>query len=314
MLGGHLPEATVHRYPRHHSLLHLLEDWRARARPAVAALVVATQGSSYRKPGALALIDADGLAAGCISGGCLEAALVADAQAALADGQACRRSYDTRGDDDRWFGSQSGCRGATDVLLWPGDTGHPLLAALTAADAAHRWLWVDAETLAVHAQAAPGRIGIAPPPRLLLLGGGPEAPPLLAMAGALGWRVDVVEHRARYLAGQRLAQAQRCIEARPSAAIGDLALAQYDAAICATHLYEEDRSCLRALAGAPASFVGLLGPPARRDELLAELDEEARSGLAGRLEAPVGLALGAHGPEAVALSMLARLTQAFARG
>ncbi|MCE7930655.1 MAG: hypothetical protein DYH17_04695 [Xanthomonadales bacterium PRO6] len=305
---------VVHRYPRHHTLLHLLDDWRARPRPAVAALVVATRGSSYRKPGALALIDETGLAAGCISGGCLEVALVADAHAVLAVGSALRRSYDTRGDDDRWFGSQSGCRGTTDLLLWPGDAHHPLLTALAAADDAHRWLWVDADALECHETAAAGRVAIAPPPRLLLLGGGPEAPPLLTLAGTLGWRVDVVEHRARYLADARLAAARNCIAARPAAVVDSLRLARYDAAICASHLYDEDRCCLAALADSSLGFIGLLGPPSRRDELLAELAAPARARLDGRLEAPVGLALGAHGPEAVALAMLARLTQVFARG
>ena len=306
----------MHSYPRQHTLRHLLEAWAARPRAATVALVVATQGSSYRKAGALALVDADGLVAGCISGGCLETELVSDAQAALDSGRCLRRQYDTRGDDDRWFGSQSGCRGATDVLLWPAADPHPLLAALTAADEAHRCVWVDAATdpPEVHTSGAEGRVRIALPPRVLLLGGGPEAPPLLAIAQTLGWRVDVVEHRARYHAEGRLADADRCIEARPGDALASLDADRYDAALCASHLYDEDRRCLEILAGTALPLIGLLGPPARRDELLAELDPETRERLGDRLQAPVGLALGAHGPEAVAMAIAARLTQAFAHG
>jgi xanthine dehydrogenase accessory factor len=58
-------------------------------------------------------------------------------------------------------------------------------------------------------------------------------------------------------------------------------------------------------------LVGLLGPPARRDELLAELAPECVAKLSERLEGPIGLLLGAHGPAAVALSIAARLTQRF---
>jgi xanthine dehydrogenase accessory factor len=335
-------------YPIHHSLRDLLDDWRGRPRPAVVALVVATQGSSYRKPGALALIDADGLAIGCISGGCLEADLVASALPLLGGGGCVLRSFDTRGDDDRWFGSQSGCRGEVSVLLWA-STGdqHPLLQALIEDDAAHAVTWLNLRDLAESDRAqerrrgrsalqerdrsvegnapawplltmvppttaAPGDyLAIAPPPRLLLLGAGPEAPALIGSLRTLGWRIEVIEHRARYLAGARLAQADRVLAARPASALDARALDRFDAAICATHLFDEDRDCLKLLADSSIRLLGLLGPPARRDELLAELAPECVAKLSERLEGPIGLMLGAHGPAAVALSIAARLAQRF---
>lgn len=310
----------MHTYPTHHSLRDLLDNWRQNPRPVVLALVLATSGSSYRKPGALALIDADGLSVGCISGGCLEADLVASAMPLLGSSECLRRSFDTRGDDDRWFGSQSGCRGEVSVLLWP-STGdqHPLLRALIEADSAHALTWIDARnTLELPRIIAPpngssdGYLPIAPPPRLLLLGAGPEAPALIASLRTLGWRIDVIEHRARYLSGDRLQQADRVIDARPSTLMREgFALDHFDAALCATHLFDEDRECLQVLADSAIPLIGLLGPPARRDELLAELAPACVSRLSGRLEGPIGLMLGAHGPAAVALSIAARLTQRF---
>jgi xanthine dehydrogenase accessory factor len=337
-------------YPTHHSLRDLLDDWRRQPRPVVVALVLATQGSSYRKPGALALIDVDGLAVGSISGGCLEADLVASALPLLGGGECVLRAFDTRGDDDRWFGSQSGCRGEVAVLLWAsaGDQ-HPLLQALVEADAAHAVTWLDLRDPAESDQAQERRRGrgalqardgsgeghapawpllpsivspttsesgdylrIAPPPRLLLLGAGPEAPALIASLRTLGWRIEVIEHRARYLSGNRLEHADRVIEARPSAVLSDgFVLERFDAALCATHLFDEDRHCLAVLADSTLPLVGLLGPPARRDELLAELAPERVAKLQGRLEGPFGLMLGAHGPAAVALSIAARLAQRF---
>jgi xanthine dehydrogenase accessory factor len=53
--------------------------------------------------------------------------------------------------------------------------------------------------------------------------------------------------------------------------------------------------------------VGLLGPPARRDELLARLDASERDALRARLRAPLGLPLGGEGPEAIALAIAAEL-------
>ena len=64
------------------------------------------------------------------------------------------------------------------------------------------------------------------------------------------------------------------------------------------------------LADRDVGYVGLLGPPARRDELLARLTQQRRAALEGRLRAPVGLLLGGEGPEAIALAIVAQLQQA----
>ena len=53
-------------------LLPLYERERAAGRPLVLGVVLETAGSTYRKPGALMLIAADGNYAGLLSGGCLE--------------------------------------------------------------------------------------------------------------------------------------------------------------------------------------------------------------------------------------------------
>lgn len=306
-------------YPAEHSLRQLLQNWLGNRRPVVVALVTATTGSSYRKPGALALIDADGLAVGCISGGCLEADLVSAALQSLETGDCAVVRYDTRSDEDRVFGSQTGCRGEVEVLLWPdcSGIGHPLLDALVAADAAHQPVWVGpsrtplAPMFGGSESDTDGWLRIAPPPRLLLLGAGPEAPALIGMMLTLGWHVDVIEHRARYLASDRLHAADRVMTARPSSALAELDAGPYDAAICATHLYEEDRACLELLAASAVPFIGLLGPGMRREELLGELSEATAARLRDRVEGPAGVMLGAHGPEAVALSIAARLTQRF---
>ncbi|MNC85509.1 putative xanthine dehydrogenase subunit A [compost metagenome] len=57
-------------------------------------------------------------------------------------------------------------------------------------------------------------------------------------------------------------------------------------------------------------YVGLLGPRKRADELLAELERQSiriTPEQRRRLYAPVGLDLGAEGPEGVALSILAEI-------
>jgi len=73
------------------------------------------------------------------------------------------------------------------------------------------------------------------------------------------------------------------------------------------HNYELDARCLRLLAESSAGYVGLLGPPARRDALLTEIGDIAATQLEPRLYAPVGLRLGGEGPEAIALAIAAQL-------
>jgi len=105
------------------------EDGSAR----VLATVVATAGSTYRKPGARMLVLEDGRYFGLLSGGCLEADLALHARSVLDSGVACAIEYDMRGPDDILFGIGAGCEGAMRVLLEP--AGPDSLAAAALADA-----------------------------------------------------------------------------------------------------------------------------------------------------------------------------------
>jgi len=108
---------------------------RAPAAPAsrVLATVVATAGSTYRKPGARMLIMADGSYLGLLSGGCLESDLKLHAQQVLDSGEPRAIEYDMRGPDDILFGMGAGCEGAMRVLLEPAGPRSPAAAALEAA-------------------------------------------------------------------------------------------------------------------------------------------------------------------------------------
>jgi xanthine dehydrogenase accessory factor len=156
-----------------------------------------------------------------------------------------------------------------------------------------------------------GSVTLRPPPLLLLLGAGPEAPPLLRIARTLGWFAWVADHRDALLGTDRLVEADRLVHGRPGVALAELAVEPLDAAVVMTHLAEHDLEALRVLAARQVGYLGLLGPPARRDELLARLTDAERSALAGRLHAPVGLPLGGEGPEAIALAIAAELQRAF---
>ena len=111
-------------------LLDKLDAVHAAGESAVLGIVVATEGSTYQKPGALVLLGRSGLQHGVISGGCLEGELVMRARAVFDSGLAALVDFDTRSDDDRVFGSGTGCRGRVHLLLLPQPCGAPLAQAL----------------------------------------------------------------------------------------------------------------------------------------------------------------------------------------
>ncbi len=153
---------------------------------------------------------------------------------------------------------------------------------------------------------------IEPPPQILLLGAGPDARPVAELLAFLDWDVTVSDHRAHYAQREFFARAHevRTTELRAIAEYLALRLAAgappFDAAVVMSHHLESDREYLRALAATEIPYLGLLGPAARRDKILARLGADARR-LTGRLHAPIGLAIGANTPEGIALAIVAEI-------
>ncbi|PZQ18556.1 MAG: XshC-Cox1-family protein [Rhodanobacter denitrificans] len=299
----------------------LLAAARADA-PAALGLVVDTVGSTYAKSGAVLCIGGAGRV-GWISGGCLESSLEASTQALIAAGRAGLIEYDTRDDADLFVGSGIGCRGVVRIAVIPLaalsgiaqalqvwiDQGRALAIELEAGGAlglstgtdAMRWPLAWSETVAV-ASGSTYALELAAAPRVLVAGAGPESDRLVPWLRQLGWYVDVVERRPRWAAAA--AAADRHLTLTVGTA---LARSRYDAALVMNHDFELDRDALEQLAGASVPWIGLLGPPARRDDLLRLLGAALADALRPRLHAPVGLDLGGRGPESIALAIVAQL-------
>ena len=147
---------------------------------------------------------------------------------------------------------------------------------------------------------------IKPIRRLLVLGAGLDAVPVVNMAAELGWRVTVADHRPAYLEKGvfELAEDARLID--PSRMSSTLAPDRFDAIIVMSHHLMTDQAYLEQLAEVPAGYLGVLGPKDRRERLLAALCDAGKA-LQGRLKGPVGLDIGADDPESIALSLLAEM-------
>ncbi len=148
---------------------------------------------------------------------------------------------------------------------------------------------------------------LAPPPWILVLGGGLDAEPVVRLAGELGWRVTVQDHRPAYIERGNFASAQEvlCV---PADTLGEkLDWNRYRAVIVMSHHLDTDRKYLAQIAQTAIPYVGLLGPRNRRGRLLDELGPEIASSLEPRLHGPAGLDIGADGPASIALAILAEM-------
>ena len=102
-------------------LLDVLERIRslhADGREAALATVIATSGSTYRRPGARMLIAGDDVI-GAISAGCLEDEIIARAHDVIAHGRPTLIGFDTREEMDKVAGTGLGCRGTIEVFIEP---------------------------------------------------------------------------------------------------------------------------------------------------------------------------------------------------
>ncbi len=104
-------------------------EFRGGGQPVVLATVVATSGSTYRRPGARLLLSAERWVAGGISGGCLERDVLQKAWWRTREGPVVVTYDSTSADDEDTWTFGLGCNGRVEVLLERLTTGgeiHPI--------------------------------------------------------------------------------------------------------------------------------------------------------------------------------------------
>jgi xanthine dehydrogenase accessory factor len=313
----------------------------------VLATVVATQGSTYRKPGARMLIMADGSNLGLLSGGCLESDLQLHAQEVMQSGVPRAVEYDMRGPDDLLFGIGAGCEGAMRVLLEPAGPGSPAAAALAAAGRATQA--GDASSLVLVHESMELRLGThaaAPPLHPKLVATAHES--LTAGASrSVEWGVGTMRTRAfvQFLAppphllicgagpdAQPVAGTARglgwrvsVVDHRPAHAVAsrfpgadvrvaaaerlrcEIDLARCHAAVVMSHHLASDETYLRELAEAGVPAYVGLLGPEARRGRIAMALGPLAEKLRFRIRGPVGIDIGAMTPEGIALSIVSQI-------
>ncbi len=279
-----------------------------------AALVTLTgvEGSSARAPGSLIGVGGTGATVGSLSGGCVEAAIVAEAQRVIADGTAAAVRF---GIGSPYIDIRLPCGGGLDLLFTPlADSSGVAAAADLLGQRRPVALSAGLDgSLRVTDGPLEGWDGdvftarYEPDLRIVIAGHGAEALALMRQAQAYGADVIVLSPDAAIAdqAGRQGMSAQRLIAAsRPPAIDAD----RHSAVVLLFHDHEWEEELLLAALATPAFFIGAMGSRAthrRRCELLAA--RGVAPGHLARIVGPIGSIPMARDPDTLAVSILAQI-------
>lgn len=331
----------------HHDMtLETAQAWHQSGKGAALATVVQTWGSAPRPVGSLLAVSGDAEIAGSVSGGCVEAAVAAEAVDAIADGAARLMEFGVSDEDA--FAVGLACGGTIRILVEPLGAGlsEQIVAKLVEARAAripvglemvlphraegaitpmpgieHRVIGYgdaadrfDADTSGFDPQDDLRFTAVFTPPlRLAIVGGAHIAQPLCRMARDAGYDVSIIDPREAFASPARF-PGERLVHEWPDAALEALGLDIRTAVVLLTHDPKLDDPALLVALPSPAFYVGALGSKRTHAKRRARLVEAGLSASEiDRIDAPIGLDIGARSPAEIAIAVLAEMTERLRR-
>jgi len=285
------------------------------------ATVIGTEGSSPAQAAMKMLVSERGRVAGTVGGGRVEATIERAAQATIGTGRASTISFTL--DDD--LADEGGllCGGTVRILVerveppatWAAEAAEArrrgrraaLLAKL--GDTVERTLVVDEVADAWLHDELPrleGETFVEPlfRPRCILLGAGHVGRSVARVAAEAGFAVAIVEDREEQAAR---AEADEVVRAELTEGLAGLDPGPWDFIVVMTRSHGLDFRCVRAALLSPARYVGMLASRRKTEALAKKLEDEGVD--ATRLEAPVGLDLGAKNAGEIAVSVVAQMVR-----
>jgi len=298
------------------SVLAAAQLWKGE--PLALATVVSTWGSAPRPKGSHMLVHGDGRFEGSVSGGCVESDILQTAAEVIAGAPFQVKRYGVA-DAAAWEVGLP-CGGEIAVMVQPVSAAGfdpELFDRIAAARDAGQALTVVTDLTTGHSDLRPIETGeifanrYDPPRRLLIVGAVQIAQSLAALATTLGIATTVIDPRGRFLTDERF-PGVTLNDRWPDEAIEALAPGPSTAVVTLSHDIKIDDPALIATLGSNAAYVGALG--SRRSHA-ARRERLAEAGLSpaqiDRIDAPVGLDIGAIGPSEIALSIAAAMVKAF---
>ena len=298
------------------SVIAAAQAWKGE--PLALATVVSTWGSAPRPRGSHMLVHADGRFEGSVSGGCVESDIMETAAQVIAGAPFQLKRYGVA-DAAAW---QVGlpCGGEIAVMVQPvsAEGFYPeLFDRIAEARADGQALTVHTDITIGHSDLRPIEMGEVfvnrydPPRRLLIVGAVQIAQALAQLSAALGVETAVIDPRARFLTAERF-PGVTLDDRWPDEAIAAYRPGPATAVVTLSHDTKIDDPALIAALGTDAGYVGALGS---RKSHAARRERLAAAGLSteriDRIDAPVGIDIGAIGPSEIALSIAAAMVGAW---
>jgi len=328
-------------------ILETLGRWSDAGEAFALATVINVDGSAPRDEGATMLIAASGKIAGSVSGGCVEGAVVDEAQSVLAGGVPKIVRYGIN-KTMMWDVGLS-CGGAIDIFIeryakdaLPADFTRPVALCTivrgpsrigvkravyaqgpSTGSTGNRELdsHVDELGRSVLARGHAGTatagdhdvfiVPLLPDPRLIIVGAVHIATALCELAARSGFAVTVVDPRERLNNRERFPAAARLVVGWPDDVLPGLRPDENTYVAVLTHDEKFDDPTLACVLRCPVRYVGAIG--SRKTQAQRRLRLE-RAGFAPEVidavHAPIGLDIGAQSPEEIAVAILAEMIAA----
>jgi xanthine dehydrogenase accessory factor len=140
-----------------------------------------------------------------------------------------------------------------------------------------------------------------PREELYIFGAGPDVEPITRRAAELDFCITIIDPRSSYCNAQRFPTADRFIIEHPDSFLQTYKIPDKSYVLVMTHSFERDQIVLRNLILSSLKYLGVLGPRRRTERLLSP------NPLPECIHSPIGLDIGAEGPEEIAIAIMAQL-------
>ncbi len=147
-----------------------------------------------------------------------------------------------------------------------------------------------------------------PEPHLIVLGGGHIAKPLVEFGSKVGFLVTVVDDRPMFAYKSRFPDAEKVICENFNNCFTGLNLNEASFVVIVTRGHRNDMDCLKQVLNYKTAYTGMIGSKRRVKIVKEQLLNEGYPGeLINKVNAPIGLEIGAITPEEIAISIIAQV-------
>jgi len=147
------------------------------------------------------------------------------------------------------------------------------------------------------------------PPKLIVVGAGHIAVPLVKFAKVLDFHVTVLDDRMLFANRERFPDADEILVGDMAATLKEQTITSSTYIVLITRGHKYDEPCLREIIHSPAKYIGMIGSKRRTKACFQRFRDEEKIAeeILQRVYAPIGIDINAETPEEIALCILAEI-------